>query len=537
VAELKSSKRKSLANAAITTAALLAGLVLVNVVFQGVTQRVDLSGEALTRASELLVAGLDEPLVVTAYFGKVPTENRYEQEFVESLLDQYADASDGKLQWKKIDPFERGREFQQKLREDEGIDKVMWLSIVDDSPQQVPVYFHVQFKYLDKTEVWMPPGRFSLKGLEYQFSSIIKKLAYPKKQVAITAGFGSPPQAQAIQQVLADQYEVQTVDLSQAGADLAPFDILVVNGPTEPLSEAAKLAIDGHVLAGKSTLFLLRGMAFQVPGSQPGLPTPPNQPVIGMPASSGLEDMLKTWGVEVKADVILDDRANTPGAVIAGQEGLVVKPLFPLAEALAVGEGDPLQGLSLVPVPFASTVALVGGLDAERVQATELLRTSPYSWARADILPVTAESQFARKDEPTGPFSVGWALRGRFASAFGAADAEGNAQESPANTRIVVLGSAAIVDDVTLGLSRRHPLFRNLAVGATVLMNLVDWLAADQALVAARSKGAPPPIEELAGDTKTLVKYGNIVGASLVILLAGVVAWFVRERRRRNLRL
>ncbi|RMH40502.1 MAG: hypothetical protein D6689_13730 [Deltaproteobacteria bacterium] len=559
MADLRSSKRKTLANAVATTLLATAGIVLVNVAVHRARAGIDLSGEGLTRASELLVAGLEEPMQVTAYFGNIPPDNQFEQRYVEQLLDNYARASDGKFTWRKVDPFDRGQEFQRKLREDEGIDKLMWLSIVDDAPQQVPVYFHVQFRYLDKSEVWAPAAKFSLRGLEYEFSSIIKKLAYPKKKVGVTTGFGSPAQIPAIEQLLSDLYDVETVDLSASEVDLSPYDLLIVNGPTQPLTEAAKLAIDGHVLAGKPTVFLLKGMNFTSPGAQPGMPQfGANQPLIGMPADAGLGDMLRKWGVEVESNIILDPQNGAPGPVFVGEELLMTRLLFPLAEAIANGEGEPLEGISLFPVPYATTVKLVG--SDPQIEAIELARTAPTSFARTDILPLSAGARVDRGDAPSGPFTVGVALQGRFPSAFasappaapdsatggGAPDATssdadaGGAGAGPtrssANTRMVVFGSADLVNPTLLNAAR-NPLLRAFALGADVLTDLVDWAAADQALVAARSRGAPPPIKEVDKATKTLINLANVGGSALAILLAGFAVRATQNRRRRSFRL
>jgi len=539
VADARSSRRKGLTNAAITVVAALAGVVFLNILLHGCKHRVDLSGDGLTRASELLVQGLDEPIRVTAYLGRVPTENAFEQEFVESLLDQYANAPDSKLTWTKIDPFERGREFQQTLKTEENIAKLNWLSLIDDTPQQVPVYFHVQFKYLDKTEVWSPQRQFSLKGLEYEFSSIIKRLGYPKKRIGVTTGFGSPPQAQGIQAILSSHYDVTMVDLTQADTDLSQLDVLIVNGPTQPISETAKLAIDQHVLQGKATLFLIRGMSFTGPQTQPGMPPPPDQPYIGMPAQSGLDELLRNYGVTAASSVVLDQRVSTAGAVFVGQDGILVKELFPLAEVIANGESDPLAGMSLIPMPFASPVRLVDGFDSSgTIRAIELARTSPSSYEHVDMLVITKEADLSRKSQPAGPFPVGYALEGPFPSVTAAAIDTGDTGDTgataPSGTRIIVLGSADIVDDMTLTMAQRHPLFRNLTAGASVLQNLVDWLAQDQSLVAARSKGAPPPIDPLDASGRTAVKWGTTAGTAVALLLIGLIGYFVRERRRRN---
>jgi ABC-type uncharacterized transport system involved in gliding motility auxiliary subunit len=550
---IRASKRKTLANAVLTTSALAAGLLLTNVIFYGIQSRLDLTAAgffSLTEASKQLVAGLDEAVRVTAYFGNVPAETQFQQQYVESLLDRYADASNGMLSWKKIDPFEEGVEFQKQLKSDEQIDKLMWLSMVDDMPQQVPVYFHVQFKYLDKTERWEPPGRFTLEGLEYDLSSIIKRLAYPKKSVVVTTGFGSRPQTHTIAAILSGQYEVASVDLSGAEIDLSAADILIVNGPTQPVSESAQLAIEGHILAGKPTLFLSRGMSFQAAQQQAGMPST-GQPLLGMPAQSGLGPLLAHYGVKVEPGLVLDARASTAGAVAVGPGARVVRELFPLAKILANGRNDPLAGLDVVPVSYATRVSLVddGAARGDAINAIRLARSSRSSYLRDQMMAITADSPLGPIDARRGPFDLGYALEGSFrryftgkpvpaepaSTASTAAPAEQTAAQSPGGTRIIVFGSADFVADELVALSRRHPMFSALGVGPTILLNMVDWLAQDQALVAARSKQAPPPIEPIEASTRMWIKYGNSVGVALMLLVVGLATWYARERRRRAL--
>ncbi len=543
--DARSAKRRSLANAAITTVALLVGLVLLNVAFERVRTRFDLTSAgffSLTTASERMVSSLDEKVQVTAYFGKIPSENAYDQEAVESLLDAYADASGGKLAWRKIDPFSRGREFQTQLAKDHGIDKLMWTSMVDGAPQRIPVYFHVKFTYLDKTEVWVPPARFSLEGLEYEFSSIIKRIAFPKRKVAVTKGFGSPDQPQAIPGFLSGQYEATVVDLLDPALDLLTYDALIVNGPSQPLDALAVRAIDQFVMAGRPTLFLMRGMEFkqqnnQQAGMPPELMPQTPMPVVGMPTQSGLEPLLAHYGVAVVPGVLLDPRGTVGGVVIQG-EILPTRDLFPLAQVLSDDRYSPLGALGIVPMAYASRVELISGFDASKVKATALTRTSPSSFELTSPLALMREMRLPETGD-RGPFTTAYALTGTFSS-YAAAQPNADPSlvaESPPHTRILVFGSAYFVDDEFLLLQRRSPMFQRLGMAGAMLVNMVDWLVQDQALVAARSKRAPMPIEAPSADAMRWYKWGNSAGMAGLILLIGGASWFVRERRRRSLRL
>jgi hypothetical protein len=271
------------------------------------------------------------------------------------------------------------------------------------------------------------------------------------------------------------------------------------------------------------------------------------QPLVGMPADTGLAPLLAHYGVDIHQEILLDSQYSTNGLVIAGRQGLLMRDPFPLMQVAAAGPTDPLAGLQIVPLPFASRVT-PGAADPRRT-ATLLTESSPTSYLRDQVLPLGPETQFTPGDSKRGPFPTGYALTGVFTSHFAAAPpeppAEGEAAaapastpESPAGTRMIVLGSADFIADETFRAGQQHFLFQNLVQFAPAMLeNMVDWLAQDQDLVAARTKAAPRPMEPVTSGTRTAIRWGNSAGTAVALLLVGVGVWAVRERRRRHIRL
>ena len=74
------------------------------------------------------------------------------------------------------------------------------------------------------------------------------------------------------------------------------------------------------------------------------------------------------------------------------------------------------------------------------------------------------------------------------------------------------------------------------------LLNLMDWLLLDEDLLSVRSRGlAAAPLgstnekgerEELSDGARRTVKYGNMVGVPLALVIFGIVRWRLREARR-----
>jgi ABC-type uncharacterized transport system involved in gliding motility auxiliary subunit len=86
----------------------------------------------------------------------------------------------------------------------------------------------------------------------------------------------------------------------------------------------------------------------------------------------------------------------------------------------------------------------------------------------------------------------------------------------------VVIGSAIFASDDFVQRSPENLVFA---------LNVVDWLAQDEALIAIRAKDRrPPALVYTSTAVRDLVKYVNMIGLPLLIALAGVVR-LVRRRR------
>src|SRR5205814_5881252 len=92
--------------------------------------------------------------------------------------------------------------------------------------------------------------------------------------------------------------------------------------------------------------------------------------------------------------------------------------------------------------------------------------------------------------------------------------------------RLVVVGSTDFASD-------RYA--RNSPENLVFVENSIDWLAQDDALIAIRSKNrAPPPLVFTSAATRRAVKYGNVFGVPLLLVVAGVLRlWRRRQTPRR----
>ncbi|MCK5255538.1 MAG: hypothetical protein KAQ81_05905, partial [Deltaproteobacteria bacterium] len=98
-------------------------------------------------------------------------------------------------------------------------------------------------------------------------------------------------------------------------------------------------------------------------------------------------------------------------------------------------------------------------------------------------------------------------------------------KESP-ETQIVVIGNSRFISDNFLSQFKGNQLF---------LLNIVDWLTLGEQLIGIRSRGATDrPLKETTEYMKTLIKSLNMFGVPLVLILYGLLLFYLRRRKKRR---
>jgi ABC-type uncharacterized transport system involved in gliding motility auxiliary subunit len=352
-----SSKKKNHASNTILYAVFVVGaLVLVNLIGTRLFSRLDLTEKhiyTLSKASKDLVKTLPDFLSVKAYISKdLPPEIKRLSRDVRDKLDDYKSSSNGRFRWEAVDPG-----ADKKLEEEASRCKVQKVQIqkVSNSKFELGAYYlGLCLQYGDKTEAI--PQIVNDAGLEYQMSSLIKKMTVKKKKIAFTTGHGESDLSQGLQAIKQDieqEYDVTTVNPSSAeiGADV---DALVVAGPKQVIDEKGQREIDKFLMTGRGAVILAPGMAAGSAGAR------------GMESMKmlqgndhGLGKMLESYGFKIGQDIVVDPQGAAPGVmdVGGGRRALLTLPAFVAAAT------DKPQGLSVLegveasssPTPARST--------------------------------------------------------------------------------------------------------------------------------------------------------------------------------------
>jgi ABC-type uncharacterized transport system involved in gliding motility auxiliary subunit len=110
------------------------------------------------------------------------------------------------------------------------------------------------------------------------------------------------------------------------------------------------------------------------------------------------------------------------------------------------------------------------------------------------------------------------------AAADGEATDGATASSERAPSRIVVAGGSGFMTDQFFSPGNQ-----------ALLLNVMDWLARDDALLAVRTRGLrAAPLEETSEGERRTVKYANVLGVPLLCVALGLIRWRRRESRRKH---
>jgi len=169
-----------------------------------------------------------------------------------------------------------------------------------------------------------------------------------------------------------------------------------------------------------------------------------------------------------------------------------------------------LEGLVL---PWASSVEVAPDKTKE-LAVSYLAVTSDRALAAADNFRLDPQAPIS--DGVKGKFNLAVSLAGKFSSAF-------NNVNSGAG-RLILAGDSDFIRDNFL---------RNNPDNLLFFQNLVDSLSLGNDLIVIRSKGVTErPLKEISEPVKAAVRYGNIFGLTALVMLFGLIRYFLRRRMR-----
>ncbi len=484
-------------------------LVVVNLIGLNIFGRLDLTDDrvySLSRASKDIVQTLEDPVTITAFFtADLPAQFASNRRFLRDKLGDYRAYGGQNIEYQFIDPGE-----DEDLRGEAGrlgIPPVQIQVIESDNVQLKNAYMGVAIEYENNRETI--PVIQDLSRLEYDLTSAIRRLTREEKPVAaFWTGHGEPDpmqNMQTLQQSLSTNYEVRVATAADLeGAD-SP-DVLLVIAPTDTIPEADLQALDTYIMNGGRVGFLLNRVAADLQAGQ------------AVELNIGIEPLLANYGIILTPNLIMDEQSSV--VTVQRRQGFfnisqqIQYPLFPVVSRFN-SENQMVNRLQELMFYFVSSVDTSAALPTG-VTREPLIYSSPQSGLQQGFFMLQPTETSATLSG--GPYLLGAAFTGPFPSVYTPG------RTSPP-TRLVVVGDGDFVNESIVPPNGGSTQFG---------LNLVDWLAQDEALLSIRSKSIEPrTLRDTSEGMRPVIKYVNMLGPLLIVVLLGLVRW--RRRRARQI--
>lgn len=503
-------------------------LAVLNFFFFRHFARTDLTQDkryTLTSSTKEVLKNLDDIVSIKLYFSKkLPPYLINLKREVTDTLDEYKAYSGGNLSVKFIDPTEDPK-LQQELRF-MGIPQVQLNIIEKDQAQLTNVYLGMAIFYADKKEVI--PFINKTSTLEYDLTSAIVKATRSEiKTVGIFTGkeHDLSKDYQTAKLLLEKQYKVERVELKEGEEISDKIDTLIIAGPRE-LKDNQKYEIDQFLMRGGKIVFLIDTIDIKE----------------SLQASSfkpDINDLLEHYGIKVEQNLLLD-RSHVHATFRSGFMTFQVPyPFWIKVTSRGFSPDNPaVSNLESLVLPWTSTLKALEE-KSTGITITELAKSTPYSWTRKGYYMLNPQQEFYSPGIKTESYPLALIASGKFKSFFAdkplpiVEEKEDKKKpererepikESP-ETQIIVAGNSRFITNDFLTQFSGNQIF---------LLNAIDWLTLGEQLIGIRSRGATDlPLKETTEHIKTLIKSINMFGIPILLILFGLLLFYLRRRKRR----
>jgi len=503
-----------------TQVIIVIGIILViNFLSYQIFTRFDLTQNkvySISKTSKNTVKNLDDLVNIKVYFSEqLPPQYISVRQEVTDILDEYKNYANNKIAVEFIDPKD-DEELKTELMI-MGIPQLQFNVLENDKYEVINGFLGIGVYYGDKKQAI--PVIDNTQNLEYQLTSAIKKVTAEKiPTIGVATGYGEFDLSGAmsfIDKKIREVYDVQTVNL--ASGDNIPDDIdtLIIIGPKEVYSDRALFVVDQFLMKGKSVLIAIDGVTVG-----DGLSASVN------PAD--LNTFLQASGINVIKNLVLD----TSSEMASFNQGFVTfTSQYPYWVKITRDgfdqENAAVAKLQSLVLPWASEIT-VAEIKLPEAQVSYLAKSTTDAWRIQDQFNLAPQgTNFGYYEDPES-YNLAVSVRGRLNSAFDSYVAKegetGEVLSSTDNARLIVIGDA---DFATDGFIRRFP------DNIVFFQNIIDTLTLDEDLINIRSKTVTDrPLKEIEDSTKTIIKFINIFGLTLAVLIIGLGRYFMRKRSR-----
>ncbi|KMQ50491.1 gliding-associated putative ABC transporter substrate-binding component GldG [Chitinispirillum alkaliphilum] len=558
---METKKIKNRTELLIFILSVLAILIAVNYIGTRWFSRFDMTENkqySISDATKNVLRDLDDIVNIRVFFSEdLPAHLNPIVADVKDILSEYSAYGGRNLRITWIDPSE-SEEYRSEAQA-LGIQPIPINNPARDRIQLMNVFLGIAVLFENEKEVI--PVVIN-QNLEYDLTQRIMRVvrtSVPKVGVLRTddgtpprptnPNFPPPPnkteqQFSPLFQVLGENYDVKTIDLSDGSAIDRDIQTLIIPGVAN-LTEDMLYEVDQYFMEGGNLIVLANGV--QVSLERGAEARAMNSPVF---------DMLEHYGVRVQKNLILDPscgKIQIPFE-IGGREmhRAVPYPYFVKVGNKGFDKFTPaVSSLSDVQLPWVSALQiLAGNYSQNEVTATILASSSPYSWTVEGSFDLNPMQQWMQPHEDNlTSYPIAAYLTGNFTSYFNddvqkeLAISDNQDSDDPINQISLLQENqkqAAVSSNINGNLvvvgnsdfiSQRSASFANV----TFMSNIVDWLTQDNNLISLRSREIRDNtvdsdlLSEEHSFKPNLIRFANIFLMPSLIILIGLVIFLKRR--------
>jgi ABC-type uncharacterized transport system involved in gliding motility auxiliary subunit/ABC-type transport system involved in multi-copper enzyme maturation permease subunit len=481
------------------TAVTVAALVVLNLFGRYIGGRLDLTpGKQLTlsRATKQLLGNLPDLVTIRLFASSaLPPEVAFVKRDVDDLLGDYRAAGHGKVRLVAVDPS--SDTAAARLAQSLGIPPVQFNVVGQTSLQVKQGYLGVAVQYANAAR--QIPLIRRTNDLEYRLTSFIRDLTRTSKP-AVAWIASTPPTFNNLRQELERSYTVRDVALAGDSALGADVKVAVLVGNPDSIPAAQLEPLTRFLERGGSALVMAEGMV-----RSPQMP-------MAMGRAVSWNGLLKPYGVSIQSDMVYDLASNEPVS-LPSQFGQVIIS-YPLWIRALSTRATPINAeLPGVFLPWASSIDTIG---AAAGTVTPLLVSSKAAGVQREQAMISPQQDFPQRD--LAPRVLALEVNPRLHKAAAGPDT--------LRGRVVVVGDEDFASDRYV---------QNEPGNAVFVLNAIDWLAQDDALIGIRSKDrAPPPLVYSSAFLRLAARYGNLIGVPVLVIVFGALRLVKRRRLTRR---
>ncbi len=328
--------------------------------------------------------------------------------------------------------------------------------------------------------------------------------------------------------LISDMYEFSELNLTK---DSIPANIttIVINGPKTEFTDAELYKIDQFIMRGGNVMFYVDPFNEQGQGYY--------QAPVYTPNETKLEKLLNTYGVQLGKNYVLDENCYKQRSQSYGNVNMYWAPM--LQRSQLAPKSVITNNLGYVIFLQAGSVDATAAQNDRDVKVTVLAKSSPESWLmekNIQLNPLMTASPSDKSTEKSEDLAV--LLEGKFKSAFtadpapeenkdGTLTAQTHLPQSTQNGKIFVTGTSQITSSQLIDENGSEPI-------AMFTRNIVDYMNGNADLCTMRTKGLSlNTLKGVDSPFALLSKYFNEFGLTILVALAGLLIWRMREKRRK----